>query len=577
MREYGDHHTADLFDPWHFLGPARRRALERGWAGLFRAEVRPHLPVGRVGAHFAARAGAPTKDLFVVLGVLILQQIHDLTDAQAAEAAAFNLAWQYALDVRRGRDASISERTIRNYRALLVEHGLDEVLFQVLTDRLVRSFKVDPTRQRIDSTALRSAMRHLGRLGTFTQTLGVFLRRLSRAFPDAYAHVDPAVRQRYADGGRAMCFGGAAASSCKPSEASRHLDRAARDLLDLVDRFAGTAAARLEEYALLERLLAEYCEVKGDDGGGDGGRKVTVKDQKDVGGACLQNPSDPDATFNSHKGRGYLMQVMETYTEKADADAAAADTATTATATAATADTTAAPAETTATADAAAAAASEPSKPDLITYVAVHGMTDYDGDALEPALAQTARRGVAPRQLLADTPYGTGDNPARAAARGVELISPAQPGKGAAQGKPQLEDFELDAGGRVTRCPAGHAPVSASNTAKNYQARFDAGVCAACPLRAAGCPVQRPRPTDPAATRLQYDAPRLAMYRRRRGEREAAFTRRYRWRAGIEGTMSRLKHVLGLAALRVRGRAAVRYEAYMGALGLNILRCAAAR
>jgi hypothetical protein len=541
MRKYGDHYTADLYDPWHFLDPARRQTLEKGWAGLFKTQVLLHLPVARIGVHFSARMGAPTKDLFVALGALILQQIHDLPDAQTVEAVAFNIAWQYALDIRQSKDANISERTIRNYRALLIEHGLDTLLFQTVTDRLIRAFKVDPTRQRIDSTVLRSAMRHLGRLGTFTETLERFLRQLSRRFPEQYQQIEPAVRQRYADGGKAMCFG----ASCKPSEANRHLAEAAQDLLDLVDRFAGTEAATLKEYKLLERLLAEHCQVKDDSNGsnGNGGRKLTLKDQKDVGGKCLQNPSDPDATFNSHKGQGYMMQVMETYTEKADAN------------------------------DDAAAQAS---KPDLITYVNVNGMTDYDGDALVPALEQTAQRGVAPDQLLADTHYGTAANPARAAERGVELIAPAQPGKGSAQGNPQLEDFELDANGRVTRCPAGHAPISVSNTEKNYQARFDAGVCAGCPLRA-GCPVQKPRPTDAAATRLQYDKPRLEMYHRRKREQDAAFKERYRWRAGIEGTMSRLKHVLGMAALRVRGYAAVRYEAFMGALGLNILRCAAAR
>jgi hypothetical protein len=34
-------------------------------------------------------------------GVLILQQLHDLTDAKTMEAVAFNLAWHYALDVHR--------------------------------------------------------------------------------------------------------------------------------------------------------------------------------------------------------------------------------------------------------------------------------------------------------------------------------------------------------------------------------------------------------------------------------------------------------------------------------------------
>jgi len=557
MRKYGDHYTADLYDPWHFLDPARRSALEKGWAGLFKTEVLLHLPVTRIGVHFSARMGAPTKDLFVALGALILQQIHDLPDAQTVEAVAFNIAWQYALDIRQNTDANISERTIRNYRALLIEHGLDAVLFQTVTDRLIRAFKVDPTRQRLDSTVLRSAMRHLGRLGTFTETIERFLRQLARRFPEQYQTIDPAVRERYADGGKRLCFG---LASCKPSEARRRLNEAAQDLLDLVDRFAATEAAELKEYKLLARLLAEQCEVSGR----GGGRKLTLKEQKDVGGKSLQNPSDPDATFNSHKGQGYMMQVMETYTETPDDDDDGDD-----------GNGSAAPAAPAATE--ASQQQQEPPPPDLITYVAVNGMTDYDGDALVPALEQTARRGIAPEQLLGDTHYGTAANPALAAERGVELISPAQPGKGSTQGKPQLEDFELDAtSGHVTCCPAGHAPRSVSSTEKNYQARFDAEVCLACPLRA-GCPVQRPRPTDAAATRLQYDKPRLEMYHRRKREQDAAFKQRYRWRAGIEGTMSRLKHVLGMAALRVRGYAAVRYEAFMGALGLNILRCAAAR
>jgi hypothetical protein len=194
MRKYGDHYTADLYDPWHFLDPARRQTLEKGWAGLFKTQVLLHLPVARIGVHFSARMGAPTKDLFVALGALILQQIHDLPDAQTVEAVAFNIAWQYALDIRQSKDANISERTIRNYRALLIEHGLDTLLFQTVTDRLIRAFKVDPTRQRIDSTVLRSAMRHLGRLGTLPAAV---VPPVPRAVPADRAGRAPALRRRW--------------------------------------------------------------------------------------------------------------------------------------------------------------------------------------------------------------------------------------------------------------------------------------------------------------------------------------------------------------------------------------------
>ena len=57
-------------------------------------------------------AGCPSKDLQVVLGTLLLQQLHDLTDAQTVKAITFNIAWQYALDVRSEADCYFCKRTL---------------------------------------------------------------------------------------------------------------------------------------------------------------------------------------------------------------------------------------------------------------------------------------------------------------------------------------------------------------------------------------------------------------------------------------------------------------------------------
>ena len=82
--------------------------------------------------------GRPSKDLHVVIGVLLLQQLHDLSDAETVEALAFNMAWHYALDVRSEADSYFCEKTLRNYRRLFIEQGLDELLFRCLTDRMGR-------------------------------------------------------------------------------------------------------------------------------------------------------------------------------------------------------------------------------------------------------------------------------------------------------------------------------------------------------------------------------------------------------------------------------------------------------
>ena len=64
--------------------------------------------------------GRPSKDLHVVIGVLLLQQLHDLSDAETVEALAFNMAWHYALDVRSEADSYFCEKTLRNYRRLFI-------------------------------------------------------------------------------------------------------------------------------------------------------------------------------------------------------------------------------------------------------------------------------------------------------------------------------------------------------------------------------------------------------------------------------------------------------------------------
>ena len=99
--------------------------------------------------------------------------MHDLSDAAPVEALAFNMAWHHALDVRAAADCYFREKTLRNYRRLFIAEGLDEILFRrvtdrlvtdrLVTDRLVRVFSVDTRHQRMDSTALRSALRSLTR------------------------------------------------------------------------------------------------------------------------------------------------------------------------------------------------------------------------------------------------------------------------------------------------------------------------------------------------------------------------------------------------------------------------------
>jgi len=87
-----DRLTEDLFDRWSELDEKRRRLLDRSWAGVFRKHLLDDLPIDELLPHFDERMGRPSKDSHIVIGVLLLQQLHDLSDAATVEALAFNMA-----------------------------------------------------------------------------------------------------------------------------------------------------------------------------------------------------------------------------------------------------------------------------------------------------------------------------------------------------------------------------------------------------------------------------------------------------------------------------------------------------
>lgn len=89
--------------------------------------------------------------------------------------------------------------------------------------------------------------------------------------------------------------------------------------------------------------------------------------------------------------------------------------------------------------------------------------------------------------------------------------------------------------------------------------------------RQSECAVKR----DKKSCSISYDAKSLRLSRRRKLEKEEAFTEKYRYRSGVEGTISDLDLMTGLKHLRVRGMPQVRLSSTLKATGLNILRSVA--
>jgi hypothetical protein len=520
---------ASLIDPWGDLGPKRRQLLEKSWAGLFRQEILSELPVAQMALNFRADFGRPAKELRTVLGVLVLQQMHDLTDLETVNQLAFNQQWHYALDIPSESDAAkyMCPKTLWSMRRKVMDQELDTVMFQQVSHKLARVFEVDTTKQRLDSVHLKSNMRRLGRLGILSKCIHRVLVNLKRRHPELFADLEPALVARYLTQKALACF-----SQVKPSAAARTLASVAQEGFDLLKRFAAhPQVSGLPSYGLLKRAFDDHCEVKA--AGVDAPAEVTVKPPRKVSSQSLQNPSDPEAGYSGHKGQGYQAQVMETFCDSEDPQVKARTL-------------------------------------NLITHVAVAPAWESDSRALLPAITDAQARKLGPQEVLADTAYGGDDNCRQAAALEAEVVAPVPalpPSPGLS-----LADFQLSPDGRVLACPEGEAPLACHYRKHRYRVAFASARCAACP-QAPRCPVKPGKKCH--YLRYAEKAGRVAV--RRAYQQTAEFRERYRWRAGIEGAMSAYDRRTGVKRLRVRGLKAVRFCATLKAVGMNLFRAAAVR
>ncbi len=552
-----DHKTGDLFDPSSHLGEKRSKMLKESWAGIFREYILPNLPVKKVAVHYADGRGRPTKEIFSVMGAVVLQQMFDLTDEETVESYAFNMMWHYALDIGSlsAEDTYISPKTLWTMRNYIVTDGLHKEIFAMVRDKLSDAFKVSYEEQRIDSTHIYSNMRHLGRLQIFVETIRKFLVNLKRHHKALYEAMDKEFVGKYIKGGQKSVF-----AMVKPSQSKRRIVETANDLFDLIRRFADNEAIQsMTSYKLMVRVLKEQCIVEYPDDT-KGKANVYLKKNRDVPSDSLQNPSDPEASYDGHKGQGYQVQIVETFTEKTEetieetgAQGDQEDT------------------NSDGRADAKDSKHKDNAGLSLIVYVRTEPAHCHDSKALKPAVDELKKEGLKPNQIQGDTAYGSTDNYEYAKAKGIELIAPV-PGKAITKEESKLlEKFIFNDNYEVSSCPAGKQPHKTRRTDKGrLVACFATEACGLCPYKKQ-CPT---RPSNEGRC-LQYEKKTAQLIKRRAYQHTEAFEQKYRYRAGIEATNSQLARRTGIKHIRYRGLPKMAFAVNLKAAGLNIFRSAA--
>ena len=445
MRNIADPRQERLFDPFQGLfSPLALRILETGWQGVFRHVILELLPVADLSQHFHPTLGAV----------------------------------QYALNLEPG--AQVSSRSVERYQRLFRADDMAAQVFSDVTGGLTAKLELDVTRQRLDSTHLYSHMATFGRTKLMAVAIKRFLTQVKRHDPQAYAAIPEPFRLRYEPAQSQLCGD---ATDAEARQRSRQ--QAAEDLLWVIEHFADqpTMTAR-QSYKALQTIFSQQCEVV------EG--KVTVRAK--TGGNCMQNPSDPEATYDGHKGPGYQVQIAET--------------------------------------------CSPENQVQLITAALPQTACEPDEAAVVPMLEQLEEANLLPQAMLGDTLYTNDENVQAAAGFGVEMVGPV-PGRAPESDAEALtiDDFAIDERtGIVESCPAGHEPLSCTRDEQTGKTKVEmpARACVGCPFRQQ-CPIEN---SDDGRYTLDYSDRQQRLAARRREQETDVFKKRYAMRSGVESTNS---------------------------------------
>lgn len=476
------------------------------------------------------RRGQPGLAPWRLALVTVFQFLEHLSDRQAADAVRSRIDWKYALGLELA-DAGFHFSVLTEFRGRLLS-GHAEYL---LLDKMLGHFKarglIKPRgRQRTDSTHVLGAVRDLHLLELVTETMRATLNELATVAPEWLRDVaPPAWFKRYAQRAEDWRLPGGSKEAREAYAQQVGADGFA--LLDALDREPAPPAARqVPMLATLRQVWRTHFERT--EGGPprwrDPARLPPV-------GERIQSPYDAQMHYSTKRGMewsGYKVHVTETC---------------------------------------------DPTAAHLITHVETRPAMEPDMSATAAIHACLAARELLPEEHFVDSGYVDAELLVSSQRdHGVSLQGPVR-GLSASASKAgqgyDLPHFSIDWEREQVTCPQGKVSVGwTTKSDPTGQARIhvrfgrrDCGPCLARPFCTTSKEARRTLYFHP---REQYEALNAARERMHDPE----WKKRYRVRAGVEGTLSQAVRAFGMRRSRYIGMAKTALQQVLAAVGINAAR-----
>ena len=462
--------------------------------------------------------------------VTIMQFRENLSDRQAAEAVRSRIDWKYLLRLEL-TDTGFDHSVLSEFRGRLLAGKLEQVLLDKLLERCAQLGLVKGGgKQRTDSTRILGAVRDLNRLEVVGESVRAALNDLAVLAPDWLQQIAP--EDWYARYGRRIED---YRLPSKKAERIAYAEQVGADGAYLLKCLAESAIAE-EGFALstvqtVESLwLYHYKEVETEDGlvlRWKSNQELTVRETP-----CIESPYDVEVRYRRRCGTtwtGYITHLSET----CDDDSV-----------------------------------------HLVTHVMTTHARSHEAQCIEGIHDALIAKQLRPAEHYVDAAYVDALLLASEQKKGIETVGPARVDpswQNRTEGAYSVDQFEIDWENEQVICPQGKvsrkwkAHTRASGDPYLY-ARFRLRDCAACKALE--------RCTKAAAgyrsLSLLPQAANEALARARALQRTKAGQKRYRRRAGIEGTISQAVRSCGLRRSRYIGLAKNHLQNLAVGAALNI-------
>lgn len=487
----------NFMDPYLYYSNTIKAMLHRGWAPYFRQHIFDNIDEERFAVLYSNKASRPNTPVNILVGLLFLKELCGWTDNEMLGSLYFDYRVQYALGITDLEKGSVSINTITNFRNRLCcyekETGVDLLQQEVeaLTKALVQLSQMDTSLARQDSMMVSANCKKMNRLELVYTVNARMVKQLKQHAPGCippscghYLDKDDQNKQLY---------------RVKKENLEDKLVELLNESLDLYDAIPETLQDT-EAFANLSRLLEEQTVCSED--------KRVPREKKDISASSLQNPSEPDATYRKKKNQdhtGYVLDLLE---------------------------------------------ARDPVKEmSIILYHEEQQNIVSDVELGQNALKSPNIGGI--EVMVNDGGFYAPETLKKAEELQIDMIFSALTGRKAQEGILGANEFLLHPEtNTVCLCPGLKEPVSAAYDAEKqqYTAKFDKGVCLACPLFQT-CPVKEQVKYN--ALSFTENKRQLDICRSRMGTAE------YRaladFRAGVEGVPSVLRRRYNIDHIPVRG------------------------